>query len=275
MRAEEFVVLFLGDSYTYGLYLDYEQTLPYAFERIARELDCGVPIRAVNAGWISASPLLGFRWLQEMGRAYRPDLVVYALDVTDFYDDLAYEQKLRRGNDLRVEPARVYVNSELEARDRQSRVKGLYYNSGVFESWFLEKLEESLDHAGHPLPRSPERRWALFERISEGSSQGCTQDTWKFSGVGDVSNPVLFEESMIEPLYPPSGRRQNAQIIIQALIYEDGSVGMTNIILDKSGNADFAIASRNAVSLWRYEPAQKGKCPFSVYFTVVVDYSIK
>lgn len=92
---DDFVVLFLGDSFTFGFSLAYADSYPYRFEAIAASNDCTPPVRAVNMGWTSSSPLLALRLLRQVGYAYRPDLIVYALDMTDFHDDLRYEWRLR------------------------------------------------------------------------------------------------------------------------------------------------------------------------------------
>ena len=95
LEEEDFVVLFLGDSFTFGFNLPYESSFPYRLQAIASESRCSDPIRVVNMGWTSSSPLLGLRLLREVGYRYQPDLVVYSLDMTDFHDDLRYEWMLR------------------------------------------------------------------------------------------------------------------------------------------------------------------------------------
>ncbi|MCG6926377.1 MAG: hypothetical protein LJF30_13835 [Acidobacteria bacterium] len=115
LADEDFVVLFLGDSFTYGETLAYDEAYPYAFERIVSGFDCTAPIRSVDGGWVSSSPLLALRLLQEIGRDYRPDLVVYSLDMTDFHDDLLYEQRLREGGDLEIDAGEALVQGLVRA----------------------------------------------------------------------------------------------------------------------------------------------------------------
>lgn len=106
---DEFVVFFSGDSFTYGLELEYEDAYPYVFEQLVSELECAQPIRSVNIGWTSASPLLSLRLVREIGYKYEPDLVIYNLDMTDFHDDLSYEAQLRTGGDLEIDPGEAAV----------------------------------------------------------------------------------------------------------------------------------------------------------------------
>jgi hypothetical protein len=103
LSQEDHVVLFLGDSFTYGSRLPYRDSYPYAFEDYVNQGECAAPVRAVNFGWISSSPLLSLRLLREIGYKYRPDLVVYNLDMTDFHDDLRYERDLRSEGDLEID----------------------------------------------------------------------------------------------------------------------------------------------------------------------------
>ena len=100
LAAEDFVILFAGDSFTYGWNLPYEAAYPYQFEALAQSAGCEPEVRVVNLGWTSSSPLLGLRLLRQVAYKYQPDLVVYSLDVTDFHDDLRYERSLREQKDF-------------------------------------------------------------------------------------------------------------------------------------------------------------------------------
>jgi hypothetical protein len=100
-RAENFNVLFLGDSFTYGWRVMMGKTLPAQFERQARE--AGYPLmRAVNFGWVSSSPYLSNRLLRDKGSNYKPDLVVLTLDMTDVFDDRLYRNIVERRHFFRT-----------------------------------------------------------------------------------------------------------------------------------------------------------------------------
>jgi hypothetical protein len=105
LSAEDFVVLFLGDSFTYGLLLEYEEAYPYRFEARARQRRGLEKLRAVDLGWVSSSPVLNLRLLRDVGHKYRPDLVIYSLDMTDFRDDLHYEYALQTEQELDTQEA--------------------------------------------------------------------------------------------------------------------------------------------------------------------------
>ena len=107
---DDFVILVLGDSYTYGLGLDYDESYPYVLEELLNAMPCSSAVRSVNFGWGSSSPLLSLRLLRQVGAGYRPDLVVYTLDMTDFDDDLRYEELLEEAGALDVDPRRLTVD---------------------------------------------------------------------------------------------------------------------------------------------------------------------
>jgi hypothetical protein len=137
LAGEDFVVLFLGDSFTFGETLEYEDAYPYAFEHIVSGLECDAPVRAVSAGWVSSSPLLSLRLLREIGSRYRPDLVIYSLDMTDFHDDLLYEQRLREGGDLEIDAGEALVQVLVRTvpglsaqRPRLEMLRGIFRGPG-------------------------------------------------------------------------------------------------------------------------------------------------
>lgn len=103
-REEDLNVIFLGDSFVFGAGVERDDAIPQQFERIARERS-GVrtqEVKAANFGWISASPLLCYRQLKEIGRKYRPDVVVLCVDMTDFLDDVKYRRLLDRQGVFRL-----------------------------------------------------------------------------------------------------------------------------------------------------------------------------
>jgi len=97
-RAADLSVLFLGDSFTFGLRVSAGESFPYV---IQRRLQAGLPevdLRVANFGWTSSSPLLSYRRLVDVGDSYEPDFVIMCLDMTDFGDDVRYQNMLdRRG----------------------------------------------------------------------------------------------------------------------------------------------------------------------------------
>lgn len=89
--TDTFNILCLGDSFTYGwLGAQAEDAYPQVLERMIAESHPARQVRTVNCGWVSCSPLLAKRALVDYGKKYKPSLVTYGLDMTDFQDDLRY-----------------------------------------------------------------------------------------------------------------------------------------------------------------------------------------
>ncbi len=87
-------IVFLGDSFTYGYDLEPEETFVQRVETLLQGAYPGLPVRTANFGWTSSSPLLLHRRLVSIGEKYAPDLVVLCVDMTDFRDDILYENML-------------------------------------------------------------------------------------------------------------------------------------------------------------------------------------
>lgn len=93
---DSFNIIFLGDSFTYGVLIeDVDDTFVAQVESrlneaVAANRDTGPKIRTINFGWATSSPLLSYRLLRDIGRRYSPDLVVMCLDMSDFHDDMRY-----------------------------------------------------------------------------------------------------------------------------------------------------------------------------------------
>jgi protein TonB len=101
-------------------------------------------------------------------------------------------------------------------------------------------------------------------------------------GGGDV-DPVVITADMIkptllvkvEPTYPNVARiaRLSGRVTISAVIGLDGNVESAEVLASTSSLfSDTAIA---AVRKWRYRPALMNGKPVRVYFTVVVDFSLR
>ena len=97
-----------------------------------------------------------------------------------------------------------------------------------------------------------------------------------FAGVGDVSLPELIAESKVKPLYPELARvaRLEGNVILQAVIHADGSVGDIRVLRCNRSNLGFEQAAVEAVRQWRYRPALQNGRPVDVYFTVFVDFKL-
>ena len=110
VREDDFNVLFLGDSFTYGMKLPYDDTVPRVFERLAAERGVRPAVRTVNFGWVSSSPLLSYRLLMDLGAKYKPDLAVLLLDPTDYHDDIKYAAKIAEKEGMKFDSGLLLDN---------------------------------------------------------------------------------------------------------------------------------------------------------------------
>jgi len=150
---ETFNLLFLGDSFTYGMKVKPGQAFPAL---VGRRLGSRFPdaqVRVANFGWVSSSPLLSYRRLRDIGDDYAPDLVVLCLDMTDPADDIRWGNMLERRGAYALYarlPIAVHLAAELFP-DTFARVVAWSVDGPVDRYFFVDKpLEESRAHL-HPL----------------------------------------------------------------------------------------------------------------------------
>lgn len=135
-----FTIIFLGDSFTYGLRVPYRLTFPARVESALRAR--GREVQVANFGWPSASPLLSERLLRSLGPSYAPDLVILCVDLTDFHDDLKYAQPDAAPN---FSPTRYLLRR---------------FNL----DWFLYLVGLAGDHSG---PRLPPRFFVVNQPLED------------------------------------------------------------------------------------------------------------
>lgn len=92
---ENFNIVILGDSFVYGMSLGRQDAMPHRLEELAHAAGYK-NINVINFGWISASPYLSLRLLRDIGKKYKPDMVVEVVDMTDFWDDTFYRRAVER-----------------------------------------------------------------------------------------------------------------------------------------------------------------------------------
>ncbi len=102
-------ILMLGDSYTFGIGNNLEDTFSKVLERDLNKVG-GKKIEVINGGCSSYSPLLEYLFLIYKGLALNPDLVILNYDISDVQDDYKYGQVAIRdssGKALKVPPVDV------------------------------------------------------------------------------------------------------------------------------------------------------------------------
>ena len=96
------------------------------------------------------------------------------------------------------------------------------------------------------------------------------------AGVGGATFPVRIEESYVKPDYPELARiaRIEGNVVLQAVIDCHGTVDDVEVLRCTRPAFGFEEAAITAVQQWRYEPATQDGRPVSVYFTILVDFSL-
>jgi lysophospholipase L1-like esterase len=80
----EFRILFVGDSFVFGMFVDDEKTLPAQTER-ALSLQCARPVRIINAG-LGGSTITEHSEMIERGLSLAPDFVILQFSENDVSD---------------------------------------------------------------------------------------------------------------------------------------------------------------------------------------------
>jgi protein TonB len=90
---------------------------------------------------------------------------------------------------------------------------------------------------------------------------------------GDMVSPKILVK--VEPTYPEVARmaRLGGRVTVKAVIGLDGNVESAEIFASTSPLFD--RAALDAVTRWRYRPALMNGRPVRVYFTVMVDFSVR
>ena len=90
-KGKELRLLVLGDSFTEAGTAPLENTAAKILERQLNDKKVSpLPIRVINAGQVSYSPILEYLFLKNSLMKLEPDIVVLNLDMTDVQDDYIY-----------------------------------------------------------------------------------------------------------------------------------------------------------------------------------------
>lgn len=92
-------VVVMGDSFVFGWLVAQEDTIPAQLESMLRDAFPGESVGVINAGVISYSPLIHRQVFKSKIAAYKPDLTIVCLDVTDIGDDIRYGSENVGSND--------------------------------------------------------------------------------------------------------------------------------------------------------------------------------
>ncbi len=103
VAADERRVLFFGDSYTFGIGLNGEETYPVQAEALLREQDPAHRWFAFNAGQPGTNVFSAVEWFAWIAERYRPHVVVFTVgEADDILPDLNTELRRRDRDPLRA-----------------------------------------------------------------------------------------------------------------------------------------------------------------------------
>ena len=101
-------IMAIGDSFTFGVGAEEDETIPSLIEKDLRAN--GANVEVVNAGFGSYSPVLHYLKLRDEYLEFRPDIVILFFDFSDLADDWRAERSLvydGSGKILRCDPSFV------------------------------------------------------------------------------------------------------------------------------------------------------------------------
>lgn len=127
-------VLCLGDSYTFGAYVDDESTWPAQLETILREKEPDLDLEVINAGISGFTIVDEMAFLEEHGLQLEPDAVVLAFVLNDLAD-LTRRVSSREMLRLASEQSAGSSIGRLKARMRQTATYNLLF---LAKAWLLQ-----------------------------------------------------------------------------------------------------------------------------------------
>ena len=91
-----------------------------------------------------------------------------------------------------------------------------------------------------------------------------------------LTGPALIQSSRALPVYPEIARHAGiaGQVILQAVIDAQGSVGSIVVLRETPARVGFGDAAVRAVSQWRYHPGLLAGKPVAVQMTITVEFTL-
>ena len=93
-KGEKFRILLLGDSFAQGHGVEAEESFGEILEEMLN-LGNSEKYEVINAGVFGYSPIIEYLYLKKKGLEFKPDLVILAFSLTDFWEDRQRFSELR------------------------------------------------------------------------------------------------------------------------------------------------------------------------------------
>jgi TonB family protein len=89
---------------------------------------------------------------------------------------------------------------------------------------------------------------------------------------GDVSRPVSVE--LVNPIYPQAASdvREDVEVLVAVKVLSDGSVGEAQVVHSRVPGMGFEQSALDAVSRWRFRPAEEGGEPVDSTAYITLNY---
>lgn len=171
-----------------------------------------------------------------------------------------------------IEPARVYVGSVMEVRERRAGSEGraTTYNLADVNRALMAEIATALGADGVPIPLENERRRQLALSALGDDADDCLRQASK---AGNITAPVKVPASEFDILYPAGElvQRKAGTVKVTFTVLEDG--GVTGVrLLDPPIGDPFETSAMGAASLLVYVPGRLSGCPIPVIVTYTVRY---
>lgn len=92
-HSNNYTILMLGDSFIFGVGVNYTETIPTTLERLFQEENKSVEIW--NGGVSSYSPILEYIYIKKYLNSIAPDMIILSFDLGDIQDDYTYEKNAK------------------------------------------------------------------------------------------------------------------------------------------------------------------------------------
>jgi len=177
-RPDEYRILMLGDSHTFGVTVPEDETIPKQLEQLLASERLPKHISVINAGLCAAGPQQELGMLLRFGLALEPDLVVLQLyPENDVDDSLATIGKVQRAYNLPARQLRWMFQQQALFPVRAERWTSLHSRLYRAVKRVLNRYDLIVTAFRHlrfypefdmpPLPRSEKRRFDLEVNLKE------------------------------------------------------------------------------------------------------------
>ena len=164
-------ILLLGDSFTEGDGVEYQETFAYRLQHMVDSAGLGRRWEVINAGVGSYAPMVEYLYLVNGGLALEPDIVVLNLDLSDFFDDLGYAAHARL--DARGVPLAAGVEEEKPPDSWLAaglvNIKDFFKEHTRLYNFVRLRIDRYLEGARHNVDMSGNLHYDKYAMFRDGS----------------------------------------------------------------------------------------------------------